>query len=63
MIELSEIEITIEGLKILPIDNYFDLTSGFDVYKISPNNGGLNFKSNVILNDIEEGFIYVLKTS
>jgi len=59
MIELKDIEITIEGLKILPIENYYDLTSGCNVYKISPDDGGLSFESNVILRDIDDGFIYV----
>lgn len=59
MIELQNIQIDIEGLKILPIENYYDLTSGCNIYNKSPHDGGLSFKSNVVLNDFEEGYVYV----
>jgi hypothetical protein len=59
MIELQNIEIEIEGLKILPIHNYYDLTTGHDIYDISPSSGGLSFKAKAIVKDIEQGFVYV----
>jgi hypothetical protein len=59
MIELQNIQIEIEGLKILQIDQYYDLTSGCVEYDVSPNSGGLSFKSEAIINDINEGYIYV----
>lgn len=59
MIELNNIEISIEGLKILLIEDYYDLTSGCNVYNRSPSDGGLNFKSDAVVSDVEQGYICV----
>ncbi len=59
MIEFQNVQIELEGFKILPIHDYFDLTTAISAYEYSPSDGGINLNVQISkIDNISEGYFY-----
>lgn len=59
MITIKDLDIRISGFRILPIHNYFDLTTADSSYQISPDNGGIRVNPQLEITGIEKGKFYI----
>ena len=58
MIEVVNLDISSRGFQILPIDNYFHLTSADGLYYPYPIDGGVKVVPKLLITDITNGILY-----
>lgn len=59
MVQITNLNIEIEGLKILAIDNYFDLTTAKSIYQCSPTDGGIKITPTLSIQGVSTGYFYI----